>query len=386
MTSAIPFHRPSIGDEEVEGVVRVLRSGWLTTGAETAAFEEEFSEAVQAEHAVAVSSGTAALELALAAFDVAPGDEVVTTPLTFVATVEAILRVGAKTVFADVDPKTGCLDVAAVEARLTERTRAILPVHLAGHPADLGALRELARSRGLVVIDDAAHAFGARAGGLPVGSAADATAFSFYANKNITTGEGGMITLADGPRARRLRRLRLHGLDAGTHERRAGSRVRGARVVELGTKSNLPDLLSVIGRAQLRKSLDFEDRRRVLAARYREALAGVDGLRLPADVDRPGDHHAWHLFIVQWTEGLGGVNRDEAADTLGAMGIGTAVHYPPLHLMEPFQAMGLGRPGEFPVAELRGRESLALPLYPTLGDDEVDRIAEAVVAIAEGGR
>ncbi len=384
MTAAIPFHRPTLGDEEVEGVVRVLRSGWLTTGEETAAFEEEFRNAVRASHAVAVSSGTAALELALACFDVGPGDEVITTPLTFVATVEAILRVGATPVFADVDPDTGCLAPEAIEARLSERTRAILPVHLAGHPVDGRGIREIARSRGLFVIDDAAHAFGARADGVPVGAAADATAFSFYANKNITTGEGGMVTLEDAARARRLRRLRLHGLEAGTHERRAGSRVRGARVVELGTKSNLPDLLSVIGRAQLRKAGDFEERRRALVDLYRRALDGIPGLRLPPDVVRPGDRHAWHLFIVQWSEGLGGRTRDEVAEALGDRGIGTAIHYPPLHLMEPFRAMGLGRPGAFPAAELRGRESLALPLFPALSEDEVEHVARCVRRLAEG--
>jgi dTDP-4-amino-4,6-dideoxygalactose transaminase len=371
----LAFGVPTLGADEETAVLRVLRSGWIGTGPEVAAFEEEFAAAVGARHAVAVSSCTAGLHLALLAAGVGPGDEVVTSTLTFVATANAIVHAGARPVLVDVEPDTLNLDPAGVEAAIGARTRAILPVHFAGRPCAPAPLRGLAAKHGLAIVEDAAHAVGARhAGGRPVGSGADAC-FSFYPNKNLTSCEGGMITTRSAARARRYRRMRLHGLSTDAWKRYGSPQLVRSRMQELGFKYNLTDLQAAIGRVQLRRLENFTTRRNEQDQRYRETLAQLERLHAPPPL--AAGRHAFHLFSVF----VEGVPRDEALLEMRRRGVGAAIHYVPVHL-QPWYRQLLGHaPGSFPVAERVGATSFSLPIGPSLGDAEVARVCDALGAV-----
>ncbi len=371
----LAFGVPSLGPEEEAAVLRVMRSGWIGTGPEVAAFEEEFAAAVGARHAVAVSSCTAALHLALLGAGVGPGDEVVTPTLTFVATANAILHAGARPVLVDVEPDTFNLDPEQVERALTPRTRALLPVHFAGRACDMTPLRRIAARHGLALIEDAAHAVGATyADGRPVGGGTDAC-FSFYPNKNLTSCEGGMLTTRSAARARRYRRLRLHGLSNDAWKRYGSRELVRSEMQELGFKYNMTDLQAALGRVQLGRLEGFLTAREEQAACYREALGRLERLSGPPP-DGPG-RHAWHLFTVS----ADGIDRDEGLLELRRRGVGAAVHYQPVHL-QPWYRRTLGHaPGRFPVAEHVGATTFSLPIGPQLGEADLARVIDALAAL-----
>jgi dTDP-4-amino-4,6-dideoxygalactose transaminase len=372
----LAFHVPSIGEEEIAEVVATLRSGWLTTGKRAVELETEFARLVGAPHALAVSSGTAALHLALCAAGLGRDDEVIVPTFTFTATAEAVLYAGARPVLADVDRVTGNLQPDEVARLMGTRTRAVLPVHLAGHPCDLDAIGEIAHSAGAVMIDDAAHALPARLRGRSVGVMADATAFSFYATKNMTTGEGGMVTTARGDWAEWMRLRRLHGMSRDAWKRYTAEGSWAYEVVDVGYKYNLPDVLAAIGLAQLRKLGRFAATRRALVARYRAALADVDAVALPDEP--PGVESAWHLLVVRLQLERLRIDRAGVIEALRQRGIGTSVHFIPLH-RHPYYRRTLGlRAADFPGAEDLFARCVSLPLYPALAPHDVDRVADAL--------
>ena len=376
----IPFCLPFTDGSELEQVTDAVRSGWLTTGPKVARFEERIRSMVRARHSVALNSCTAALHLSLAAAGVGRGDEVITSPYTFAATGEAILYLGARPVLADIDPITLNINPEAVAAALTRRSRAIVPVHIAGLPCDMRALIGLARRRHLRVIDDAAHALGAWTNGRPVGSLSDLTCFSFYATKNLTTGEGGMVTTNDRDLAARVRRLSLHGLshDAWKRYTRGGSWKYD--VVELGFKYNMTDVAAGLGLAQARKFPFMQARRRRLARRYSALLKDCDAFDLP--VEPRGVVHAWHLYVLRLRPGVLRVDRDRVIELMKTKGIGTSVHFLPLHLHSFYRNAFGYRKGDFPHTERESARSISLPLYPGLSRAAQDRVVGTLLHLA----
>jgi dTDP-4-amino-4,6-dideoxygalactose transaminase len=368
-TEIIPLAKPVLGPEEEEAVIEVLRSGDLSLGPRVPAFEQAFAEWVGAPHACAVSSGTAGLHLALRAVGLAAGDEVVTSPFSFVASANVMLFEGARPVFADIDARTLNLDPAAAAAAVTECTAALLPVHIFGYPADLPAFERL----GLPIVEDACEALGAvHADGVRVGARGHPTAFGFYANKQLTTGEGGMVTLGDAALKERIDSERNQGRapDMGwlDHDR-------------LGFNYRLTDIACAIGLVQLRR-LDgmLADRARV-AAWYREALAGIEGLGLPC-ADAGGDRRGWFVFVVQVPRGR---DRDEVIRALRAGGVQCKPYLPAIHLMSFYRQRFGHREGEFPVCEDVAARSLALPFFPAMTDGQVARVAAALrEAVGQG--
>jgi dTDP-4-amino-4,6-dideoxygalactose transaminase len=380
----IPFHRPSIGREEIDEVVRTLESGWLTTGPRTARFEEEFRTYAGAPYALAVNSATAGLHLALAALKIGPGDEVITTPLTFCSTVTTIMHVGATPVLADIGGD-GNIDPTAVAARITERTRAIIPVHLAGLPCKMNAIWATARRHGLAVIEDAAHAAGSRYGGLPIGSgSSSAVAFSFYATKNLTTGEGGMVTTHSQELADDMRLRCLHGISKGGWERYSDHGNWYYEVLLAGFKYNLSDIQAAVGLHQLRKLERFIEVRTAYAALYREMLAGVEEIELPPD--DPGCRHAWHLYIIRLNLEKLAIGRDEFIDALRERGIGASVHFIPIP-RHPFFAPFAHRPeNSCPRAAALYPRLISIPLYPAMTEAQIEYVARSVAEIARKAR
>ena len=374
----IPFSPPQLGDEEIAEVVDSLKSGWITTGPKTRAFEEEFRDANGAPAALAVSSCTAALHLAIDTLGIGPGDEVITTPLTFVATVNAIEHVGARPVLADVEPDTLNLDPERVAAAITPATRALLPVHYGGHPVDLDAFAALAEPRGLHVIEDAAHAVSARYKGRLIGSSDNPAAFSFYATKNITTAEGGMLT---GPAEfiDRARIASLHGMSRDAWKRYGKGGSWYYEVVMPGFKYNMTDLQAAIGRVQLRRLPAFQQRRAEVVAAYNQAFAGCEALQTP--VSRPEVEHAWHLYALRLSLDALTINRNQFIDELSARQIGTSVHFIPIHI-HPYYVEKYGfAPDAFPVAFSNYERLVSLPLNAGISDADVARVAEAVLDI-----
>ncbi len=386
----IPFHVPSIGEEEVREVEAALRSGWLTTGPRTAQFEEEFRGYVGAAHAISVNSCTAALHVALAALGIGKGDEVITTPLTFCSTVHTILHVGAKPVLADIGGDFN-IDPQEIARAITPRTRAIIPVHFAGLPCEMKAIWKLARQHGLFVIEDAAHAVGTHYEGRPIGmtpaaedeDTSDAVAFSFYATKNMTTGEGGMITTPRESLAARMRMLSLHGMnrDAWNRYSRRGNWY--YEVVDGGFKYNLTDMQSAVGIHQLRKLESFIETRARYAEIYNQALAGVDEVEIPPQ--RLDVRHAWHLYVLRLNLSLLRIDRQAFIEELRRRGIGASVHFIPIPLHPYFARMRLsGRPCQRAL-DLYPR-LVSLPLYPAMTEDQVHYVADSVKDILATNR
>lgn len=375
MPDPIPFHRPSITDAEVDAVTATLRSGWLTSGPRARDLEQMVADYVGVHHAVALSSCTAALHLALIAAGVGPGDEVVTSPYTFVSTGESILYLGAKPVFVDVERATKNLNPKLVASAITLKTRAIVSVSIAGHPCHAQEIAAEAKRHAIPVIEDAAHSLTARIGDQPVGRQADMTCFSFYATKGVTAGEGGMVVTERAEWADRVRRLSLHGLSAAAWSRYDKGGWWDYDVVELGYKYNLTDVQAALALAQMRRADAMRDRREAIAGRYTEALAGVRGLATPSVL--PGVRHAWHLYQIEIAEG-GRTDRNALALALREDGIGTSVHFKPLHCFPWYQERLGVRPGQFPAAESCYAGTLSLPIWPDMTDAQVDRVAERI--------
>jgi perosamine synthetase len=372
LKSTIPLARPVLGEAEEQAVLEVLRSGQLSLGPRVGEFERAFAERVRAPLACAVSSGTAGLHLALRAIGVQRGEEVLTSPFSFVASANAVLYEGATPVFADIDPVTLNLDPAAAAAAVTERTTALLPVHIFGYPADLPAFELLARQHGLGIVEDACEALGAHhADGTTVGGRGHPAVFGFYANKQLTTGEGGMVTLADPGLKARIDSERNQGRapDMGwlDHDR-------------LGFNYRLSDIACALGLAQLGRLEQMLAARAALADRYREALVGIEGLQLPCP-DSRGDRRGWFVFVVQLPRG---VDRDGVIHALAAAGVQSKPYLPAIHLMSFYRERFGHRPGQFPVCEDVAARSLALPFFPDMTEGEVERVAQALSGALEG--
>ena len=376
----IPFHRPSLDHEEEEAVVRVLRSGWLTTAGEAHAFEHEFADAVGAKHAISVNSATSGLHLALEAIGVRSGDRVITTPYTFTSSAEVIRYLGADPVFVDIRPHDLNIDPDGIERALSQHeVKAILPVHIGGHPCAMERIGELAA--GIPVVEDAAHAFPATLRGRSLGTWGSCGVYSFYATKTMTTGEGGMVVTEDDEIAHRMSVMRLHGIDREVWDRYTSPRPAWQyEVVEAGFKYNLPDILASIGRVQLRKATGFARRRTQIARLYSRLLADRDYLELPT----PSDESSWHLYVIRIRRERLAIARDEFIERLAARGIGTSVHYIPLHLMPYYRTRYGLKPDDFPVSLDAYTRAVSLPIYPGLSDDEVARVVDAVTAVGDG--
>lgn len=373
LPAPIPFHRPDVDEAEIEAVVETLRSGWLTTGPRVREFERRFAEEVGAPHAVAVNSGTAALHLALATLELGPGDEVLVPTMTFAATGEVVCYFGARPVLVDSEPETLNLDPGELADRVTDRTRAVIPVHFGGHPCAMDEIMQLAAEHGLAVIEDAAHGLPAAYRGRPVGSIGDFTCFSFYATKALTTGEGGMLTTADEEAAETARMLSLHGISKDAWKRYTAEGSWYYEIVRTGYKYNLTDVAAAIGLVQLDKLEAGRRRRAAIAARYSAGLADLPGARLPVSLGHV--EHAWHLYPLRLPED---VDRDRFIRRMKEAGVQTSVHFIPLHL-HPFYRETFGyEAGDFPVARRAYERSVSLPLFPGMRDDEVDRVVETV--------
>ncbi len=376
----LPLARPSIGPREKALVLEALESGWITTGPKAEELGRRVAGLAGARHGIAVNSATGALHLALAALRIGPGDEVVTPAYTFVACVNVIEHVGARPVLADVEPDTLCLDPRALERALTPRTRAVLPVDYGGHPCDLDAIVALARARGAAVVEDAAHALGAAWRGRPVGAYADVTAFSFYATKNLTTGEGGAAVTDDDALAERIALLSLHGMSRDAWKRYADTGSWYYEVTAPGFKYNLSDVLAAIGLGQLERFEEMQRRRREIVARYEALLAAVPEVRRPTV--RPEATHAWHLYPIALELERLTCDRGRFIQELRAENIGSSVHFIPIHFHPHFRATLGARPGDFPVAERAYQRAISLPLFPDMTAGDVDDVVAAVGKVA----
>jgi dTDP-4-amino-4,6-dideoxygalactose transaminase len=376
----LPYNRPDLTEAEAEAVADAVRSLWITRGPRVTAFEAALADYLGVEHVVAVRSCTAALHLALVAEGVGPGDEVVTTPLTFVSSVNVIVQVGATPVLADVDPATGLLDPGAVDAVLTPRTRGVLPVDYAGHPVDLDGFRALAARRGLFVLEDAAHAIGAAYRDRPVGQGGHWVAFSFYATKNLTTGEGGALVCPSAAAAERVRVLSLHGLSQNAWARYTEGGSWYYEVHQPGFKYNMTDIDAALGLVQLRRLDAMQARRAAIAARYQEAFMAEPALEIPHV--RPGVRPAWHLYPLRIRPERLDCDRDTFVEELRRRRIGTSVHFIPIHYHPYYRERFGWRKGAFPHAEDYFAREISLPLYPTLSDADVEDVVAAVLDVA----
>ena len=377
--TGVPYFRPNISKEEIELVASSLESGWLTSGPRVAEFEQSFGEAVGAKYAIALNSCTAALHLALIALEVGAGDEVIVPTLTFAATAEVVLAVGAVPVLVDVLPDTLAIDFDQVRAAITPKTRAVMAMHYGGSPADMHAAMAIqAENPQIAIIEDAAHAFPTRHDLGMVGSIGDATCFSFYANKTMTTGEGGMLTTNDQKIAEHVRRLSLHGLSRDAWARFETRSSWDYDIVEAGWKYNMTDAAGSLGVGQLARSADMAEMRRHIAARYDNAFADVSGItpRNGGELVR----NACHLYVIRVDEQKFGISRSELIALLGDADIGTSVHYRPLHMHSYYTKTYGYEPKDFPVASHAFDEIVSLPVFPGMTNDEVDLVVERILS------
>ena len=374
----LPFALPEIGEEEIAEVVSALRSGWVTTGPKAKQFESDFVAYLGGGvEAIAVNSATAGLHLGLEALGVGPGDEVITTTHTFTATAEIIRYLGADPVFVDVDPQTLCIDVDAIEAAITPRTKAIIPVHFAGRSADMSRILKLAEKYGLRVMEDAAHALPTTCNDQLIGTLnSDVTVFSFYANKTITTGEGGMLVTRNPEIAKRARVMRLHGINRDAFDRFTSKAPSWYyEIVAPGYKYNMTDIAASIGIHQLKKANLFQEKRAHIAALYDKALADLPIIKPPHAAS--GDKHAWHLYVIRLEDSVK-VSRDVFVERMFAQGIGCSVHYIPLHLQPYWRDTYHLTPEMFPVSQRIYERTLSLPLYSKMTEADVKRVVAAV--------
>ena len=377
----LPYGRHEVDEADIQAVVEVLRGDWLTNGPTVRRFEEAFAERVGAGFAVALSSGTAALHAAAHVAGIQPGDEVITSPLTFLASANCLLYCGATPVFADIDPDTLNLDPRSIEEKLSPRTKAILPIHFAGLPCAMDRIHAVARSRNLTVIEDAAHALGAAIGGRPVGGLSEFTTFSFHPVKHITTGEGGMVTTNDAELAERLRRFRNHGIEREVRQRQATWR---QDMVTFGVNYRLTDLQSALGLSQLRRLDASLKRREEIAARYHAAFAAMPEVMLaPTQL---GNRHAWHIYPLRLDRDRLREDRETIFQALRAENIGVMVHYLPVHLHPYYQERFGTRRGMCPAAEAAADQLLTLPLFPRMTDGDAADVIAAVGKVIQWAR
>jgi dTDP-4-amino-4,6-dideoxygalactose transaminase len=372
----IPFHKPSIGEDEVQSVVETLRSGWLTTGSKVKRFEDDFARYIGSKHAVAVNSGTAALHLALDAVGIKEGHEVIVPAMTFTATAEVVLYFKAKPVLVDCQPDTLNLDPSRIEAAITPRTKSIIPVHFGGHPCEMDRILDIAKKHNLSVIEDAAHALPVSYHGRTVGAIGDITCFSFYATKTITTGEGGMATTENLEYANRMRIMSLHGISHDAWKRYTKEGSWYYEVIYPGFKYNLTDIAAALGIEQLKRCDQFYEARRRIAAHYREAFADLPEIQIP--VCAPDVRHAWHLYVIQLNIDRLRINRQDFITALKGENVGASVHFIPLHL-QPFYRDSFGyQPADFPQATAVFERIVSLPIYPKMTEANVRDVIVAV--------
>jgi len=377
----LPFHVPSIGEDEIREVADTLKSGWITTGEKTRRFESEFARYTGAGYAVALNSCTAAMHLALVAAGVKEGDEVVTTPYSFAATAAVGIWLKARPVFVDIDRRTFNINCERIQGAITEKTRAIMPVHIAGHPCDMDAIMQLSKKNNLTVIEDAAHALASKYKGKMIGSIGDMTAFSFYATKNITTGEGGMLTTDNEEFASRVRKLSLHGLSKDAWKRYGSTGSWYYEIEEPGYKDNMSDIMASLGIHQLKRLDEFQAIRQKYADIYNREFSGLDVIGIP-HVDG-NVTHSRHLYIIQLKLERLSIDRAEFIEALRQMNIGASVHFIPIH-MHPYYARTFSyKPEDFPNAKYVYERAVSLPLYPAMTEDDVDDVVKSVKYIAD---
>jgi len=376
----LPFSRPSISDAAIDEVVACLKSGWITTGPRVTQFTEALQDYFAAPHVLPLMSATAGLHLTLLAMGLEPGDEVITTPLTFAATLNTIVLAGGKPVLIDIDPTTLNMDINLLKAAITDRTRVIMPVHFAGLPVDLDPLYEIAYSHGLRVLEDAAHAIGTEYKGKRIGSFGDTQVFSFHPNKNMTTGEGGCVVTRDQALAEQIARLRFHGMDRQAWNRYGKSGTQDYEIVLPGYKYNMMDIQAAIGIHQLKELNEFIARRNELANRYQEALSDWKEWSLPK---RPAyEHlHSWHIYTPLINEEVTGMNRNEFMQAMKEKNIGTGLHYHAVHLYPYYRQQYGFKLGDFPQAEEICERIVSLPLFPSMTDAEHDRVLDVMYSI-----
>jgi dTDP-4-amino-4,6-dideoxygalactose transaminase len=372
----IPFFKPALNDDDIQAVVDTLHSGWITSGPNVHALEAELAEYCGAKFVNAVNSCTAALHLALTGWGIGPGDEVIVPVYTFSATANVVVHCGATPVLIDVRDEDANADPAAIERAITPRTKAIIPVDFGGEPCEMDTIMEIARANGLKVLSDSAHSVGSLYRGRPIGSVADATALSFYATKNMTTGEGGALATGDQALSDRIRTLTLHGITRDGWNRYTAGGAWRYDIAEFGFKDNLTDIAAALGRSQLRRLDEFNEERDRVAARYLANLRDEDHLILP-NVNET-NRRAWHIFMVRVRNEQSPVKRDEVIGQLAERGIQTSVHFIPLHYFTAYREYGHWKEGDFPVAEHIFEGAISLPIFPEMTDMQVDEVCAAL--------
>ncbi len=375
----LPYAVPLIDDEDINEVVETLKSGWVAKGPRTIEFEKRFAEYTGAKYAVAMNSATAALHIALIAGGVKPGDEVITTPITFAATANTIIHVGATPVFVDVDPETFCIDANKIEEKITDKTTAIVPVHYTGHACDMDKIRAIAEKYDLFVSEDAAHAIDTFYKGDLIGKKGDCASFSFYATKNICTGEGGMLTTNSEDIAEKARVMSTHGMSKAAWNRYGKGGAWRYDIEYPGHKYNMFDIQAALAKTQMNKLSAMQDRRKEIVKRYEEGFSTLDGIKLPPEADYTT--HSWHLYVVRLELDKLTIDRDKFIELMGEANIGTSVHFIPVHLMSYYRENFSYKEGDFPVAESYFDTILSLPLYPKMTDEDVQDVINTVTHI-----
>jgi dTDP-4-amino-4,6-dideoxygalactose transaminase len=373
----LPFSRPSISQAAIDEVVACIKSGWITTGPRVKRFEDDLKAYCSAPHALALSSATAGLHLVLAALELKPGDEVITTPMTFAATLNTIVLTGGKPVLVDVEPGTYNMDVTKIEMAVTKRTRAIMPVHFAGLPVDLDPLYDIARKHNLRVVEDAAHAIGTEYKGRRIGSFGDVQVFSFHPNKNMTTGEGGCVVTRDEKMVETVALLRFHGMDREAWNRFGKKGSQHYEIIAPGYKYNMMDMQAALGLHQLKQLDGFIKRRTELALRYQKLLSGWSQWSLPK-TPAYSHLHAWHLYTPLINPGSAGMDRDAFMQGMKERNIGTGLHYRAVHLYPYYREHFGFKRGDFPNAESISDRIVSLPLFPSMTDADQDRVIAAM--------
>lgn len=383
MYRKVPYALPDVGEEEIKSVIDSIQSNWLSKGPKTVKFEQMFADFVGSKYAIALNSCTAGLHLALKVLNICEGDEVITTPYTFAATVNTIIHVGAKPVLVDIDETTMNIDISKIEDKITEHTKAIIPVHFAGYPCEMTALRKLADKYNLFIIEDAAHAVYTQYKGKMIGSISDITCFSFYATKNLVTGEGGMVTTNNESLANRIRKLSLHGMSKNAWNRYSDKGSWYYEIEEAGYKYNMTDIQAAFGVVQLEKIENIQAKRKWIAEQYNKAFCQEKGLITPYESDE--NRHAWHLYVLRVQNEAFSITRDQFIEELNNYGVGTSVHFIPIPMHPFYRNLGYDIE-EYPNAKLVFSQAISLPLYPKMTDEDVQHVIQIVKEVANERR